>query len=274
MDQNGLEQLLKPISPQEALEKFTVSLTSLAKQGKIDPVIGREAEVRRIMEIIFRRKKNNPGLIGDPGVGKTAIVEGLAQKIIEGSVPTTLKDKEVLVLDFAQLLAGAKFRGEFEERLKSVIKAVEDSNGKYVMFIDELHTIIGGGAAEGSVDAANMLKPPLARGTLRMIGATTVTEYRKYIERDPALARRFQQVLVEEPTIEDTIAILRGIKERYELHHGIRITDNALIAAAKLSAQYIPERFLPDKAIDLINEAAAAIKIETQRMPTELDALE
>ncbi len=273
MDQNGLEQLLKPISPKEALEKFTVSLTSLAKQGKIDPVIGREAEVRRIMQILSRRTKNNPVLIGDPGVGKTAIVEGLAQKIIEGSVPTTLKDKEVLVLDFAQLLAGAKFRGEFEERLKSVIKAVEDSNGKYVMFIDELHTIIGGGAAEGSVDAANMLKPPLARGTLRMIGATTVTEYRKYIERDPALARRFQQVLVEEPTIEDTIAILRGIKPRYELHHGIRITDNALIAAAKLSAQYIPQRFLPDKAIDLIDEAAAAIKIETESMPAELEEL-
>lgn len=270
---NNIEELLKPVSPEEALKKFTINLTQLAKQGKIDPVVGRESEIRRIMEILSRRTKNNPILIGDPGVGKTAIVEGLALKITEGSVPTTLKDKEVLALDFAQLLAGAKFRGEFEERLKAVIKAIEDGNGKYIIFIDELHTIIGGGAGEGSTDAANILKPSLARGTLRVIGATTVTEYRKYIEKDPALARRFQQVLVEEPTIEDTVSILRGIKERYELHHGIRITDNAVLAAARLSAQYIPQRFLPDKAIDLIDEAAAAIKIEAESMPAELDAL-
>lgn len=271
--QNPIEELLRPVSPDEALKKFTVNLTALAKAGKIDPVIGRESEIRRVMQILSRRTKNNPVLIGDPGVGKTAIVEGLATKIIEGSVPTTLKDKELLVLDFAQLLAGAKFRGEFEERLKGVTKGIEEGNGKYIIFIDELHTIIGGGAGEGSVDAANILKPSLARGALRMIGATTVTEYRRYIEKDPAFARRFQQVLVEEPTIEDSISILRGIKERYELHHGIRITDNALIAAAKLSAQYIPERFLPDKAIDLIDEAAAAIKIEAESMPAELDEL-
>ncbi len=270
---NQVPDFLKPVSPEEALKKFTINLTDSAKQNKIDPVIGREIEIRRVMEILSRRTKNNPILIGDPGVGKTAIVEGLAQKIIAGSVPTPLKDKELLVLDFAQLLAGAKFRGEFEERLKAVIKAVEDSSGKYVMFIDELHTIVGGGSAEGAVDAANILKPALARGSLRMIGATTIGEYRKYIEKDPALARRFQPVMIDEPTIEDTISIVRGIKQKYELHHGIRITDDAIIAAAKLSAQYIPQRFLPDKAIDLIDEAAAAIKIETESMPAELDAL-
>lgn len=273
MEDQNLQDLLKPISPAEALKKFTIDLTAEAKKGKMDPIVGRETEIRRVMEILSRRTKNNPILIGDPGVGKSAIVEGLAQKIVSGQVPTTLKEKTVLVLDFASLLAGAKFRGEFEERLKGVIKAVEESEGKYVLFIDEIHTLVGGGAGEGSVDAANMLKPALARGTLRTIGATTVTEYRKYIEKDPALARRFQPVLVEEPTIEDTLSILRGIKERYELHHGIRITDNALIAAAKLSAQYIPQRFLPDKAIDLVDEAAAAIKIETESMPAELDAL-
>ncbi len=273
MNNNQAIDFLRPVSPDEALKKFTINLTDLANSGKIDPVIGREVEIRRIMEILSRRTKNNPVLIGDPGVGKTAIVEGLAQKIFEKNVPTPLKEKEVLVLDFAQLLAGAKFRGEFEERLKSLVKAVEDADGKYVMFIDELHTLVGGGSSEGSVDAANMLKPALARGALKMIGATTVGEYRKYIEKDPALARRFQPVLIDEPTIEDTISILRGIKEKYELHHGIRITDNAIIQAAKLSAQYIPQRFLPDKAIDLIDEAAAAIKIETESMPAELDLL-
>lgn len=270
---NNIEELLTPVSPEEALKKYTLNLTESARLGKIDPVIGREVEIRRVMEILSRRTKNNPILIGDPGVGKTAIVEGLAQKIVEGAVPTTLKDKHLIVLDFAQLLAGAKFRGEFEERFKAVIKAVEDGNGKYIIFIDELHTLVGGGASEGSVDAANILKPSLARGTMRMIGATTITEYRKYIEKDPALARRFQPVTVDEPTIEDAISILRGIKEKYELHHGIRITDNALIAAAKLSAQYIPQRFLPDKAIDLVDEAAASIKIEAESMPTELDGL-
>jgi ATP-dependent Clp protease ATP-binding subunit ClpB len=270
---DNIQDLLKPVSPEEALKKYTINLTTSARQGKIDPVIGREVEIRRVMEILSRRTKNNPILIGDPGVGKTAIVEGLAQKIIEQSVATPLRDKEVLVLDFASLLAGAKFRGEFEERLKGVIKAVEDAAGKFVMFIDELHTLVGAGSAEGSVDAANMLKPALARGSLKMIGATTVGEYRKYIEKDPALARRFQPVLIDEPTVEDTISILRGIKQKYEVHHGIRITDNAIIGAAKLSAQYIPHRFLPDKAIDLIDEAAAAIKIETESMPAELDQL-
>lgn len=270
---NQMPDFLKPVSPSEALQKFTINLTESARHNKIDPVIGREIEIRRVMEILSRRTKNNPVLIGDPGVGKTAIVEGLAQKIVDGDVPTTLKNKDLIILDFSQLLAGAKFRGEFEERLKGVIKAVEESDGKYIIFIDEMHTLVGGGSAEGSVDAANILKPSLARGTLRMIGATTVGEYRKYIEKDPALARRFQPVNVDEPTVEDTISILRGIKEKYELHHGIRITDDAIIAAARLSAQYIPQRFLPDKAIDLIDEAAAAIKIETESMPAELDAL-
>lgn len=273
MDNNAVEELLKPVSPAEALKKFTLNMTDLAREGKIDPVVGRETEIRRIMQILSRRTKNNPILIGDPGVGKTAIVEGLAQKIVNNEVPTTLRDKELLALDFAQLLAGAKFRGEFEERLKAVIKGIEEGDGKYVVFIDELHTIVGGGASEGAVDAANILKPSLARGLLRLIGATTVSEYRKYIEKDQALARRFQPVMVDEPSREDAISILRGIKEKYELHHGIRITDNAIIAAVKLSSQYIPHRFLPDKAIDLIDEAASGIKIETESMPTELEEL-
>lgn len=271
MNSNQFEELFKPPSPKEALEKYTVNFTSLAREGKIDPVIGRDTEIRRVMQILSRRTKNNPILIGDPGVGKTAIVEGLAQRIVTGDVPNTLSDRELLSLDFAQLLAGAKFRGEFEERLKAVIKGIEESDGKYIIFIDELHTIVGGGAAEGAVDAANMLKPALARGTLRMIGATTIDEYRKHIEKDAALARRFQPVHVDEPSVEDTIAILRGIKERYELHHGIRITDDAIVAAAQLSNRYITNRFLPDKAIDLIDEAAASIRIETESMPVELD---
>ena len=268
-----MQNLLKPVNPKEALEKYTINLTSQAKSGKIDPVIGRNSEIRRVMQILSRRIKNNPVLIGDPGVGKTAIVEGLAQRIAVSDVPTTLEDRDLLMLDFALLVAGTKFRGEFEERLKAVIKGVEEGEGKYIIFIDELHTLVGGGSAEGSVDAANILKPSLARGTLRMIGATTINEYRKYIEKDAALARRFQSVLIEEPTVEDTIAILRGIKERYELHHGIRITDDAVVSAAQLSNRYITNRFLPDKAIDLIDEAASAIKIETESKPAELDVL-
>lgn len=255
----------------KALEKYSTDLTKAAKLGKLDPVIGRDEEVRRIIQVLNRKTKNNPVLIGEPGVGKTAIVEGLAQRIIRGDVPESLKHTKLVSLDIGALIAGAKFRGEFEERLKAVLKEVESSNGEIIMFIDELHTVVGAGAAEGSTDAGNLLKPMLARGVLRCIGATTVNEYRKYIEKDPALERRFQPVMVDEPSVEDTISILRGLKERYEVHHGVRIKDSALIAAAKLSDRYITDRFLPDKAIDLIDEAASSLRIEIDSMPEELD---
>ena len=257
----------------KALEKFSTDLTLLARKGKLDPVIGRDEEVRRIIQVLNRRTKNNPVLIGEPGVGKTAIVEGLAQRIVRGDVPESLKNVKLVSLDMGALVAGAKFRGEFEERLKAVLKEVEDSNGEIVMFIDELHTVVGAGATEGSMDAGNLLKPMLARGVLRTIGATTVNEYRKYIEKDPALERRFQPVMVGEPSVEDTISILRGLKEKYEVHHGIRILDSALIAAAKLSDRYITDRFLPDKAIDLIDEAASSLRIEIDSMPEEIDKM-
>ena len=257
----------------KALEKYSTDLTALARKGKLDPVIGRDEEVRRIIQVLNRRTKNNPVLIGEPGVGKTAIVEGLAQRIVRGDVPESLKDVKLVSLDMGALVAGAKFRGEFEERLKAVLKEVEDSNGEIVMFIDELHTIVGAGSAEGAIDAANILKPMLARGILRTIGATTINEYRKYIEKDPALERRFQPVMVGEPSVEDTISILRGLKEKYEVHHGIRILDSALIAAAKLSDRYITDRFLPDKAIDLIDEAASSLRIEIDSMPEEIDKM-
>ncbi len=257
----------------KALEKYSTDLTALARKGKLDPVIGRDEEVRRIIQVLNRRTKNNPVLIGEPGVGKTAIVEGLAQRIVRGDVPESLKDVKLISLDLGALVAGAKFRGEFEERLKAVLKEVEDSNGEIVMFIDELHTVVGAGATEGSMDAGNLLKPMLARGVLRTIGATTINEYRKYIEKDPALERRFQPVLVGEPSVEDTISILRGLKEKYEVHHGIRILDSALIQAAKLSDRYITDRFLPDKAIDLIDEAASSLRIEIDSMPEEIDKM-
>ena len=263
-----------PEGKYQALEKYGRDLTELARRGKIDPVIGRDNEIRRIMQVLSRRTKNNPVLIGDPGVGKTAIVEGLARRIISGDVPDSLKHKRVIAMDIGAMVAGAKFRGEFEDRLKAFLKEVTDSQGQVILFIDELHTIVGAGAAEGSVDASNMLKPMLARGELRTIGATTIDEYRKYIEKDAALERRFQPVLVNEPTVEDTIAILRGLKERYEVHHGVRITDGALVAAAVLSHRYITDRFLPDKAIDLVDEAASRLKIELDSMPTEIDVIE
>src|SRR5467141_3255327 len=263
-----------PEGKYQTLEKYGRDLTELARRGKIDPVIGRDNEIRRIMQVLSRRTKNNPVLIGDPGVGKTAIVEGLARRIISGDVPDSLKQKRVIAMDIGAMVAGAKFRGEFEDRLKAFLKEVTDSQGEVILLIDELHTIVGAGAAEGSVDASNMLKPMLARGELRTIGATTIDEYRKYIEKDAALERRFQPVLVNEPTVEDTIAILRGLKERYEVHHGVRIQDAALVAAAVLSHRYITDRFLPDKAIDLVDEAASRLKIELESMPTEIDVIE
>ncbi len=263
-----------PEGKYQTLEKYGRDLTDLARRGKVDPVIGRDNEIRRVMQVLLRRTKNNPVLIGEPGVGKTAIAEGLARRIVSGDVPDSLKNKRIVSMDIGSMIAGAKFRGEFEDRLKAFLKEVTDSQGEIILFIDELHTIVGAGASEGAVDASNMLKPQLARGELRTIGATTLNEYKKYIEKDAALERRFQPVMVGEPSVEDTIAILRGLKERYEVHHGVRIQDSALIAAANLSNRYISDRFLPDKAVDLVDEAASRLKIELDSMPTEIDVIE
>jgi ATP-dependent Clp protease ATP-binding subunit ClpB len=254
-----------PEDKYQALERFSRDLTTIASKGDLDPVIGRDDEIRRVIQVLSRRTKNNPVLIGEPGVGKTAIVEGLAQRIVQGDIPETLKDKRVVALDMGALIAGAKYRGEFEDRLKAVLKEVTDAHGQIILFIDEMHTVVGAGAAEGAVDASNMLKPALARGELKCVGATTIKEYRKYIEKDAAFERRFQPVIVNEPTVEDTISILRGLKEKYEVHHGVRIKDSALVAAATLSHRYITDRFLPDKAIDLVDEATSRLRIVCQQ---------